>query len=71
MGTNADGSDAALSEAGTSEADVSDATLSEARASEADAEDAPDTPKFRGCVFCYGAEWGYYGAKKGIRAVRE
>ncbi|WP_268895826.1 hypothetical protein [Halosimplex salinum] len=28
-------------------------------------------PKFRGCVFCYSAEWAYYGAKKGIRAVRD
>lgn len=28
-------------------------------------------PKFRGCVFCYSAEWAYYGASKGIRAVRD
>lgn len=22
------------------------------------------TPEFRGCVFCYSAEWGIYGARK-------
>jgi len=29
----------------------------------------PDRPKFRGCVFCYGAEWAYYGAKTAARSV--
>ncbi|MFB6140028.1 MAG: hypothetical protein ABEJ26_06305 [Halosimplex sp.] len=33
--------------------------------------DGPTAPEFRGCLFCYGAEWAYYGAKKGIRAVRD
>jgi hypothetical protein len=27
-------------------------------------------PEFSGCVFCYSAEWAYYGAKKGIKAIR-
>jgi len=30
----------------------------------ADATDGVDRPKFRGCVFCYSAEWAYYGAKQ-------
>ncbi|WP_277815055.1 hypothetical protein [Haloarcula salina] len=29
----------------------------------------PERPKFRGCVFCYGAEWAYYGAKTAARSV--
>jgi hypothetical protein len=28
-----------------------------------------DRPTFRGCVFCYSAEWAYYGAKKAVRSV--
>lgn len=28
-----------------------------------------DRPTFRGCVFCYSAEWAYYGAKKAARSV--
>jgi len=28
-----------------------------------------DRPEFRGCVFCYSAEWAYYGAKKLGRRV--
>lgn len=28
------------------------------------ATDDADRPTFRGCVFCYSAEWAYYGAKK-------
>ncbi|MFC6757827.1 MULTISPECIES: hypothetical protein [Haloarcula] len=33
--------------------------------------DADDTarPTFRGCVFCYSAEWAYYGAKKAVGKV--
>ncbi|ERG96187.1 hypothetical protein [Haloquadratum walsbyi] len=27
-------------------------------------------PEFKGCVFCYSAEWVYYGARKGIQAIR-
>jgi hypothetical protein len=30
----------------------------------ADTTDSVDRPTFRGCVFCYSAEWAYYGAKK-------
>ena len=30
---------------------------------------APDRPTFRGCVFCYSAEWAYYGAKKAAKSV--
>jgi len=26
-------------------------------------------PEFRGCVFCYSAEWAYYGAKKAAKSV--
>ncbi len=36
-----------------------------------ESDEGPSRPKFRGCVFCYSAEWAYYGAKKGIRAVRD
>jgi hypothetical protein len=36
-----------------------------------DADDGPATPEFRGCIFCYSAEWAYYGATKGIRTVRD
>jgi hypothetical protein len=25
-----------------------------------------DRPQFRGCVFCYAAEWAYYGAKRAV-----
>jgi len=28
-------------------------------------------PEFSGCVFCYSAEWAYYCAKKGIKAIRQ
>jgi len=28
-----------------------------------------DRPTFRGCVFCYSAEWAYYGAKKAAKSV--
>ncbi|ELZ25474.1 hypothetical protein C475_10599 [Halosimplex carlsbadense 2-9-1] len=42
-----------------------------ATADAGDSEDGPTTPTFRGCVFCYSAEWAYYGAKKGIRAVKD
>jgi len=31
--------------------------------------EALDRPTFRGCVFCYSAEWAYYGAKKAARSV--
>lgn len=31
--------------------------------------DASDRPEFRGCVFCYSAEWAYYGAKKAVKSV--
>ncbi|WP_336339191.1 hypothetical protein [Haloarcula brevis] len=37
--------------------------------SETDDADGPDRPTFRGCVFCYGAEWAYYGAKKAVGSV--
>ncbi|WP_310896248.1 hypothetical protein [Haloarcula terrestris] len=37
--------------------------------SEPDEADHLDRPTFRGCVFCYSAEWAYYGAKKATRAV--
>ena len=33
--------------------------------------ESPSRPTFKGCVFCYSAEWAYYGAKKGIRSVRD
>lgn len=29
-----------------------------------DTSDGPEKPRFRGCVFCYSAEWLHYGAKK-------
>ena len=32
--------------------------------SEESSEDTDETPKFRGCVFCYAAEWTAYGARK-------
>jgi len=38
---------------------------------DAEETDDLDTPKFRGCLVCYSAEWAYYGAKKGIRSVRD
>ncbi|MFY4814114.1 hypothetical protein ACOJIV_15625 [Haloarcula sp. AONF1] len=28
-----------------------------------------DRPTLRGCVFCYSAEWAYYGVKKAARSV--
>lgn len=37
-----------------------------------DAETATDDdqhPEFRGCVFCYSAEWMAYAGKKGYRAI--
>lgn len=27
------------------------------------------TPEFRGCVFCYSAEWGIYGARKAAKRL--
>ena len=30
----------------------------------ADTDDGIDRPPFRGCVFCYGAEMTYYGARR-------
>ncbi|WP_268812782.1 hypothetical protein [Haloarcula mannanilytica] len=36
---------------------------------ETDEADTLDRPTFRGCVFCYSAEWAYYGAKKAARSV--
>jgi len=30
------------------------------------ASDDTDRPQFRGCVFCYSAEWAYYGAKTAV-----
>ncbi|WP_312618896.1 hypothetical protein [Haloarcula sp. 1CSR25-25] len=36
---------------------------------ETDDTGSPDRPTFRGCVFCYGAEWAYYGVKKATRSV--
>jgi|APHM01.1.fsa_nt_gi hypothetical protein len=32
--------------------------------------EAERKPQFKGCIFCYSAEWAYYGAKKGIQAIR-
>lgn len=29
------------------------------------------TPEFRGCVFCYSAEWGLYGARKAAKRLGE
>lgn len=29
------------------------------------------TPEFRGCVFCYSAEWGIYGARKAAQQLGE
>jgi len=26
-------------------------------------------PEFRGCVFCYSAEWGVYGARKAAKRL--
>ena len=37
--------------------------------SETDDAGALDRPTFRGCVFCYSAEWAYYGAKKAAKSV--
>ncbi|MGB9953320.1 MULTISPECIES: hypothetical protein [unclassified Haloarcula] len=37
--------------------------------SDADDTEGLDRPTFRGCVFCYSAEWAYYGAKKAVRSV--
>lgn len=28
-----------------------------------------ERPEFRGCVFCYSAEWAAYAGKKGYRAL--
>ncbi|WP_281377722.1 hypothetical protein [Halosimplex pelagicum] len=42
-----------------------------ATADAGESEREPSRPQFRGCVFCYSAEWAYYGAKQGIRAVRD
>ncbi|WP_430506336.1 hypothetical protein [Haloparvum sp. PAK95] len=27
------------------------------------------TPEFRGCVFCYSAEWGIYGVRKAAKQL--
>jgi len=37
--------------------------------SETSASESSDRPQFRGCVFCYSAEWAYYGAKKAVGSV--
>jgi len=29
-----------------------------------------DRPQFRGCVFCYSAEWAVYGAKRVVGAAK-
>jgi len=29
-----------------------------------DTDEEPTRPRFRGCVFCYSAEWLAYGARK-------
>lgn len=42
-----------------------------ATATDDETADAPSRPTFRGCLFCYSAEWAYYGVKNGIRAVRD
>jgi len=34
-------------------------------------EEAAERPQFRGCVFCYSAEWAYYGAKKAVGSVTD
>jgi len=26
----------------------------------------PERPQFRGCVFCYTAEWAYHGARRTV-----
>ncbi|MBX0347678.1 MULTISPECIES: hypothetical protein [Haloarcula] len=36
---------------------------------EATESESAERPTFRGCVFCYSAEWAYYGAKKAVGAV--
>ena len=33
--------------------------------------ESPTKPRFKGCVFCYSAEWAYYGLKRGLNTVRD
>jgi|GEM_PF-1393289 len=40
-------------------------------AAETEADDDLLKPPFRGCVFCYTAEMGVYGLRKGLRRVTD
>lgn len=37
---------------------------------EEDGDEQPSRPRFKGCIFCYSAEWIAHGVKKSATALR-